>query len=65
MLDHISDQTARACLEALVQLRRENDNAAILSFVAGLEDAVDGPMADMMLGMLAQLGKAAGSGSQG
>lgn len=58
MFNSISNETARACLEALVQLHREGDTDAILSFVGGLEDAANNPMADMMLGMFAQIGKA-------
>lgn len=44
MLDHITDHTARACLEALVQLHREGDGDAILSFVGGLEGAAGNPI---------------------
>jgi hypothetical protein len=57
MLNHISNTTARACLEALAQLHRENDKDAILSLADAIDDAVDNPLGEMMLAMLAQVGK--------
>lgn len=58
MFDHISPETCRACLEALVQLHREQDGKGVHSFLCGLEDAAESPYGDMTLAMLAQIGKA-------
>jgi len=58
MFDNISNETARACLEALTQLHREGDKDAILSFVNALDDAKNSPMGEVMLSGLAQIGKA-------
>ncbi len=57
MLDHISNKTTRACLEALVQLHREEDWDAILAFISGLEDATDSPLGDMMMTTLSYVAK--------
>ncbi len=45
MLNHISDEIARTYLVAWAQLNREGEIDAILSFDAGLDNAVDTPMA--------------------
>lgn len=57
MLDHISCNTARACLEGLVQLHREENEEAILSFVSALEDAVGNPLGEMLMATLARVVK--------
>lgn len=54
MLDHITDHTARACLEALVQLHREKDEKAILTLVRGLDRAaIDSFLGEFLLSCLA------------
>ena len=57
MFDHISNHTAYACLEALVQLHLEEDEDAILSFVGGLENAADSPLGEMLLSALIAVAK--------
>ena len=57
MLDHITNHTARACLEGLVQLHREANEEAILSFVDALEGAVGNPLGEMMMATLARVAK--------
>lgn len=57
MLDHITDHTARACLEALVQLHREDNEDAILSFVGGLDGAAGNPLGEILLLTLATVAK--------
>ena len=58
MFDHISDDTARSCLECLVQLHREGDTKTILSIVGGLDDAAGNPMGEMLLQGIVEIGKA-------
>jgi hypothetical protein len=58
MLDHISNETARACLEALLQMHREGDVDGILSLVNALEEATEGPAGEILLRASAQVAKA-------
>jgi hypothetical protein len=58
MLDHISNETARVCLEALLQMHREGDVDGILSLVNALEEATEGPAGEILLRASAQVGKA-------
>ena len=57
MLYNISDETVRSWLEALVQLHREGDVDALLSFVSALEEAADKPYGELLLSAAAQIGK--------
>jgi hypothetical protein len=58
MLDHISNETARACLEALLQMNREGDVDGSLSLVNALEQATKSPAGEILLRASAQVGKA-------
>jgi hypothetical protein len=59
MLDHISNQTIRSCVEALVQMNREGDVDGILSLVGALDEATGSPVGEILLAGAAQIGKAA------
>lgn len=58
MFDHISNETIRSCLEALVQMNREGDVDGILSLVGALDEATDSPAGEILLVATAQIGKA-------
>ncbi len=58
MFNHVSEETARSCLESLVQLNREGDVDAILSFIGVLDEAADNPIGEVLLSAVAQIGKA-------
>ena len=58
MFDHISNETIRSCLEALVQMNREEDTDGILSLVGALDEATDSPAGEVLLAGAAQIAKA-------